>query len=152
MSKNTNKINTIIVITIIVVSIITISNNFVKALQYKSYLKIDSSNREFVEKIISENYKLKGNLVEVAYMGGLGDWYLFLYYEDGTEDQTLFGDSDMNVRPLEKYIVENGYNEGEVSWNKIKISFGAIVITIIYEITYLIIKKIKKKQEERAEI
>lgn len=147
MNKILDKINVLVVIAIIVVSIITISNNFKKALQCKSYLQIDSSNKEYIEKIVSENYKLKGPLDKIAYMQGLGDWYLFLYYKDGTEDKTSFNDGNIDVQPLQDYIIENGYNEGNASWNKIRISFWAILIAIIYEISYLIIKKIKSKKD-----
>lgn len=148
MKKDLDKINKLIIVVIMIISVIAIVSNLKKVLQCKYYLKIDSSNREYIEKTISENCKLKGTLNKIAYMGGLGDWYLFMYYEDGTEDETLFSESNRNVEPLEKYIVENGYNEGKVSWNKIRISFWTIVITIIYEISYLIIRKKKATQNK----
>lgn len=145
MNKILDKVNITIVIIIIVISIIIVSSNFKKAIQYKSYLYIDSSNRDYIEKIVSENYKLTGTLDKIAYMGGLGDWYLFLYYEDGIEDETLFRDSDRNVQPLKEYIIKNGYNEGEESWNKIEVSFYISCVAIIYEIAYVIIRKRKNK-------
>lgn len=141
-----NKINTIIVVFIILISNIIIVTNLKKTLQWKSYLQIDSKNREYIEQMISENYKLMGKLDKVAYMGGLGDWYLYLYYEDGTEDETLLNDGE--GRELEEYIVENGYNEGLASWNKIKVSFLIIIVTIFYEVLYLIIKSMLKKKKE----
>lgn len=145
MNKIIDKLSIVVTIAIIVISIITISRNSIKALQYKYYVKVDSNNREYIEKMVEENYKLTGILDKVAYMGGLGDWYLFLYYEDGTEDEILFGDSNEDARPLEEYIVKNGYNEGERSWNKIKISFWSILIVSICESIYLITRMIKRK-------
>lgn len=137
MNKIIDRLSIIIAIVIIVISIIIISRNSIKALQYKYYLKVDSNNREYIEKMVAENYKLTGTLDKVAYMGGLGDWYLFLYYKDGTEDETLFGEGNSKVIPLQDYIIENGYNEGEVSWIKIKISFWTIVVVSICESIYL---------------
>lgn len=148
MNKILDKLSIIIVSAIIVISIITISGNSTKALQAKYYLKVDSNNREYIEKIVTENYKLTGTLNEVVYMQGLGDWYLFLYYEDGTEDETTFRDGNSKVEHLREYIRENGYNEGESSWTKIRISFWTIVVAIAYEIFYLRVRMRKKKREK----
>ena len=147
MNKILDKLSIIIVIVVIVISINTISSNFTKALQAKYYLKVDSNNREYIEKIVTENYKLTGTLNEVAYMQGLGDWYLFLYYEDGTEGEKSFVDGNSKVEHLREYIRENGYNEGEASWTKIRISFWSIVVVSIYLIVRMITnKKIKDKK------
>ena len=140
-----NKINTIIVVFIILICIIIVVTNLKKTLQWKSYLQIDSSNRKYIEQMVSENYKLMDKLDKVAYMGGLGDWYLYLYYEDGTEDETLLDDDE--GKELEEYIVKNGYNEGLASWNKIKVSFYIFIFVIIYEITYLIVRTILKRKK-----
>ncbi len=137
--------NIVVATIIIVIGIIVISNNFTKVLQHKYYLNIDSNNREYIEKIVTENYKLIGTLNEIVCMQGLGDWKLFLYYENGKEDSTTFGDSDEKVQPLHNYIMENGYNESEVSLNKIKIYFFATLTTGIYRVSFIIIKKYKLK-------
>lgn len=142
--KIISKLNIIIVFLIIIVCNIIIANNFIKALQYKSYLNLDNNNREYIEDRVSNYYKqVNKNIEKVAYMQGLGDWYLFLYYEDGTEENIILG--DYNGEELRDYIIENGYNEGIVSWNIIKISFIIIIITIFYEIVYLSIKRYKEK-------
>lgn len=146
MNKIIDRLSIIITIVIIVISITTISRNSIKVLQGKYYLKVDSNNREYIEKTVAENYKLSGTLDKVAYMQGLGDWYLFLYYEDGTEDETTFGDGNSKVEHLREHIRENGYNEGEVSWNKIKISFLIIVVVSICESIYLMVRMITKKK------
>lgn len=146
MNRITDRLSIIIVIVIIVMSITTISRNSIKVLQGKYYLKVDSNNREYIEKTVSENYKLSGTLDKVAYMQELGDWSLFLYYEGGKEDKTLFGDSNSKVEHLRTYIRENGYNEGEVSWNKIKVSFWTIIVVSICESMYLIFRMITKKR------
>lgn len=54
------------------------------------------------------------------------------------------------MQSLQDYIIQNGYNEGKTSSNKIKISLVAILLAIIYEVSYLIIKKIKRKQTEEV--
>lgn len=146
MHKIIDRLSIIIVIVIIVMSITTISRNSIKVLQGKYYLKVDSSNREYIEKTVAENYKLTGTLDKVAYMQELGDWSLFLYYEDGAEDKVLFGDSNRKVGHLREYIRENGYNEGEVSWNKIKVSFWTIVLVSICESIYLMVRMMTKRK------
>lgn len=145
MSRICDIANLIIVIAIIVISIIVIANNF--TLDGKYYLKVDSSNRQYIENMVSEKYKLKGTLNKIAYMQGLGDWYLFLYYEDGTEDYTLFGDSDSEKEEIRGYIVVNGYNEFEAKWSKVEFSFRVILVTIIYGIGYLIIRHLRRKKQ-----
>ena len=137
--KKSKRINNIIVIFIIIICSIVIISNFFKALENKSYLKLNEQNREYIEKMIYELYNPNKKIEKIAYMAGLGDWYLFLYYEDGTEENVLINDTDGDE--LIKNIVKNGYNEGTVSLNIIKISFFVIVITIIYEIIYLVIKR-----------
>lgn len=149
MNKVLNKLGTIIVINIVVISIITISNNFEKALQNRYYLNIDLSNREYIEEILIENKKIvMGEIHKIAYQQGLGDWELLVYYENGIEDKIIFGDSNRKMQPLQDNIIQNGYNECNTSSNKVKISLGGILIAIIYGISYLIIKKIKRKQRE----
>ncbi len=141
MNKVFDELSTIIVINIIVISIITISNNLVKALQNRYYINIDSSNREYIEEIIIENNKIvMGQIYKISYQQGLGDWELILYYENGIEDKIMFNDSDKNMQFLQDYIIQNGYNEGKTSSNKVKISLGAI----IYKVSYLVIKEVKK--------
>lgn len=145
--KIISKLNTIMVILIIIVCNIIIANNFIKALQYKSYLKLDNNNSEYIENMVSYYYKpVNKNIEKVAYMQGLGDWYLFLYYEDGTEENVILGNH--SGKELRDYIVENGYNEGIVSWKKIIASFVVVGITIIYEIIYLIVQFISKKNNK----
>lgn len=139
-----NRINTIIVVAIILICFIIIITNFEKTIQGKIYLQIDSNNREYIEQLVSKNYKLLGKLDKVVYKGGLGDWYLYLYYENGTEDDTLL-DEGIGTE-LREYIVKNGYNEGRASGNKIQISFFIIVVTIFYEILYIIIRRRLKKK------
>lgn len=144
MNKISDIANLIIVIVIIVISIIVILNNF--TLDGKYYLKVDSSNREYIEKMVSEKCELTGTLNKIAYMQGLGDWYLFLYYEDGTEDNILFDDGDSDQEKIRTYIETNGYNEYEAKYNKIKFSFRVILIAIIYGVGYLIIKAVKRRK------
>lgn len=150
MNKILDELSTIIVISIVVISIITISNNFGKALQNRYYLNIDLSNREYIEEIVIENKKIvMGEINKIAYQQGLGDWELILYYENGLEDEIIFSDSNRNMHSLKNYIIQNSYNEGKISSNKIKISLVSILMAIIYEVSYLIVKKINRKQTEK---
>ena len=145
MSRILDTVNLIIIIGIIVTSIIVIVNNF--TLDGKYYLKVDSSNKQYIEKMVSEKYKLTGTLNKIAYSQGLGDWYLFLYYEDGTEDSVSFGDCDSKAEEMREYIVENGYNEFEAKNSKVEYSFRVIKVTIIYGIGYLIIRYLRRKKQ-----
>lgn len=146
MNKTIDRLSIIIVIVIIVMSITTISRNSIKVLQGKYCLKVDSNNREYIEKTVAENYKLTGALDKITYMQELGDWDLFLYYKDGTEDKALFGDSNSKVGDLRDYIRENGYNESGVSSNKIKVSFWTIIVVSICESIYLMVRMTTKKK------
>lgn len=146
MNKSLDIANLIIVIAIIVISIIVIVNNF--TLDFKYYLKVDSSNRQYIEKTVLEKYKLTGTLNKIAYNQGLGDWCLFLYYEDGTEDSVSFGDCDSKAEEMRGYIVANGYNEFEAKWSKVYFSFRVIKITIIYGIGYLILRSLRRRKQQ----
>lgn len=148
MKKFFDLLSIIIVIGVIIISCNVISNNFTTFMQNKYFLDINSENKEYIETMISENYKLSGTLEKVAYMQGLGDWYLFLYYDNGLEDDTLFGDSNREVQPLRDYIIQNGNNnDAFISKIKIDISIICILISIVYSIIYIIIKiKIRNKE------
>lgn len=146
MSRIWDIVNLIIIIVIIVISVIVIINNF--TLDFKYYLKVDSSNRQYIEKMVLEKYKLIGTLNKIAYSQGLGDWCLFLYYEDGTEDSVSFGDCDSKAEEMRGYIVANGYNEFETKWSKVYFSIRVIKITIIYGIGYLIIRSLRRRKQQ----
>ena len=45
---------------------------------------------------------------------------------------------DSEAEEMRDYIVVNGYNDDEMKVSKIKFSFRFILVTIIYEIGYLI--------------
>lgn len=144
MKKDTliNIINILIIILVIIISCIVISNNVIKSLQGKQYIMVNEENRKNIENLISQYKEIKGNLIKVEYMQELGDWSLLLYYDDGKVDRRSFGDSQ--AYEIKQYIRDNGNDEGDESFRKIKIAIATIVIMIIYESIYIIIRNMKK--------
>ena len=139
-------INNIIVISVIIICCIVILNNVIKSLQGKEYVIVDEKNKKYIEKIISQYQEVKGNLVRIEYMQELGDWSLWLYYDNEKIYRTSFGDSQ--AYEIKQYIRDNGHNEGKESWNKIKIFTAIIIIMIIYELIYICIRCANKQKED----
>ena len=140
-------INTIIVMAIIIMCFVVISNNVIKSLQGKKYIIVSEENRETIEKVISQYKEIKGNLIKVEYMQELGDWSLRLYYDDEKVDKSSFGDS--KAYEIKQYIRDNGNDEGEESWNKIKISMVIIIVMIIYELVFIRIRCNKQEDKQK---
>lgn len=103
-------------------------------------LKIDQNNREYIEDILfSEDFNSKGTLIEIIKQQGFEEWFLYLSYEDGREEELAFNDGEMNN--LRIYIKENGYDYVKIGEAKISISIITIVLTVVYGIGYSIITK-----------
>ncbi len=130
------KVYTIVVI--LMISCFFIVNNFGRALRNRQYLEIDNSNRKQVEELIGEKYLRRGNLVKIGEQQMLGDWTLYLSYDNSTEDDILFKDGEK--MELRDYIKENGYADGMISGIIICISLIAILGVIIYILVIGILK------------
>ncbi len=130
------KVYTIVVI--LMISCFFIVTNFGRALRNRQYLEIDNSNRKQVEELIGEKYLRRGNLVKIGEQQMLGDWTLYLSYDNSTEDDILFKDGEK--MELRDYIKENGYADGMISGIIICISLIAILGVIIYILVIGILK------------
>lgn len=133
MEKNIDIIiNTIIIFFIISISLLTIANNLKQALQGTIYLTINQDNREYIESTLNlKDSDSKGTLTKIVGKDGFGEWFLYLFYENG-EEELVFNDVEMYK--LRNYMKENGHDEGKSSETKIWISLGAIILAASYAI------------------
>ena len=115
----------------------------------KIYLNVNKKNEQEIIKLLeNEEIKINGKLKKIGKMQGLGDWYLYLEYYNGSKDEELLDDSE--AVELYSYISSNGYcggNKGKIATYLLKSSF---IIIPIY-ITYMICYKIKMKTDEAIE-
>lgn len=120
-----------------IISIAYIPSNLIMAVQSKKGIKINSSNREMMsEKILEEyyvkNYRLKGTIEKIEYMQQIGDWALYIYYTDATEEILRFNDGD--GYSIRTYIEQNGYDKGKIAFR----SLGITILLISFAICYAI--------------
>ena len=91
----TFKIVSIIAAIMIPISIVCFVLSFLKP---KAYLKVNKDNEEYILKLISEieknNIDVDNKIKRIGYMQGLGDWYLYIEYADGSDFETLLGDGN----------------------------------------------------------
>lgn len=130
---------------ILIASIVTIITNLTKMFRYNNLLTITENNREYIENSLASYANgdyIKKEITEIAYQQGLGDWYCRIYYEDGTTASKLFGDNEM--KELQEYIIQNGYDTSEESGRKMLNSFSAIFVIFVYEIVWS--RKFKKEK------
>ena len=58
----------------------------------------------------TEDIPLNGKLIQIGCKQGLGDWYLYLYYDDDSSERRIL--EDTIGFELRMYIRENGQIEG----------------------------------------
>lgn len=111
--------------------------SFLYGLKGDVYLKIDDKNRNLVSDMCeTEDIPLNGKLIQIGCKQGLGDWYLYLYYDDDSSEQRLLEDSI--GFELRMYIRENGQVEGtkgEIVDSLIKVSafvVGMYIVCVLY--------------------
>lgn len=131
------RIFNIIIIIIVVISLISIPYNFMRWLRDRYYLKIDEQNFNEINELFDDEEELPKTVEKIGFMGGLGDWYLIIKYKSGFENSTIY-DNDENIK-LQKYIIQNGYSEGDIAKNELVIAIIILGIAIIYGIIKLII-------------
>lgn len=110
----------------------------------KTYLKVNSKNEETILKMLeeNENIAIKGKIKEIGKMQGLGDWYLYIIYEDGSQEETILDDGDLHE--LYMYIKHNGKlagTKGIIVHYIFIISVGIVIIYALYKICMYINKK-----------
>ena len=85
--------------------------SFLYGLRGDVYLKIDDKNRSLVSDMCeTEDIPLNGKLIQIGCKQGLGDWYLYLYYDDDSSERRIL--EDTIGFELRMYIRENGQIEG----------------------------------------
>lgn len=140
------KIIKIFIVTIIVtVCLISIPFNLINLLKDKVYINIDENEAKLVNSLINNNNLTEKPIKKLGYMGGLGDWYLFIEYKDGEKIETLYNDVD-NLE-LKRYIIDNGYSVGEIAKIELILAIMIIILCCIYEVIKLLRLLLKDKKE-----
>lgn len=140
------KIIKIFIVTIIVtVCLISIPFNLINLIKDKYYINIDENEAKLVNSLINDNNLTEKPIKKLGYMGGLGDWYLFIEYKDGEKIETLYNDVD-NLE-LKRYIIDNGYSVGEIAKIELILAIMIIILCCIYEVIKLLRLLLKDKKE-----
>ncbi|MBR2289224.1 MAG: hypothetical protein IJ867_01030 [Clostridia bacterium] len=119
----------------------------------KVYLKINRHNySEIIEMIrANENIQVKGDITEIGYRQGLGDWILSIRYDEDVETIIL---NDDDARDLKRYISKNGFiagMKGRTVFYTLKASVIIVILFVIYKFFYLycrLLRYIGKKTDE----
>ena len=100
--------------------------SFLYGLRGDVYLKIDDKNRNLVSDMCeTEDIPLNGKLIQIGCKQGLGDWYLYLYYDDDSSERRIL--EDTIGFELRMYIRENGQIEGTKG-----VIVNSLVICVLY--------------------
>ncbi|MEE0685637.1 MAG: hypothetical protein U0K68_13125 [Agathobacter sp.] len=117
--------------------------SFLYGLRGDVYLKIDDKNRSLVSDMCeTEDIPLNGKLIQIGCKQGLGDWYLYLYYDDDSSERRIL--EDTIGFELRMYIRENGQIEGTkgvIVNSLVKVSAFIVGIYIICVLYHRIIEK-----------
>ena len=74
--------------------LISIGLSFLYGLKGDVFLKVDNKNRDIIIEMCElEDILLKRRLTQIGCKQGLGDWYLYLYYEDGSTERDILDDT-----------------------------------------------------------
>ena len=110
------------------------------------FLKVDNDNKNLIWEMCEiQDISLNGELSQIGYQQGLGDWYLYIYYDDGSSERRLL-DAPIGAE-LRSYLRENGQvggMKGLIAKYLIKIS--ALIIGIYMVCSF--INKFKKKNRK----
>ena len=90
----------------------------------------------------TEDIPLNGKLIQIGCKQGLGDWYLYLYYDDDSSERRIL--EDTIGFELRMYIRENGQIEGTkgvIVNSLVKVSAFIVGIYIICVLYHRIIEK-----------
>lgn len=94
------------------------------------FLKVDNDNKNLISEMCEiQNISLNGELTQIGCKQGLGDWYLYLEYKDGSSDESLLNDTV--GADLRTYIRENGQvggTRGLIVKSLMKISISIVGI------------------------
>lgn len=143
MKKN---IKIFIITIIFIVCLISVPFNFINLLKNVYYINIDEDDAKLVNSLIDDNNLIEKPIKKLGYMAGLGDWYLFIEYADGEKKETLYNDND-NLE-LKRYIIDNGYSNGEIAKIELILAIIVIIGCSIYGIIEIVIYINRKSQKE----
>lgn len=132
-----------ITIVLIIASIIFLISGIIYLrfeLKGKIYLNVNEDNIETIRKLCeNDDIEIDDGLSQIGYKMCLGDWELYLKYQNGTSDWALLNDS-VGV-DLRTYIRENGKMGGIAGTITYKIMNGSAVLVMICVI-YFVVSKI----------
>lgn len=150
------------IIFIILLICLFISIPFIIAYSFlsgKIYLSVSDKNRnQIITMLESENIlnssevMINNDIVRIGKMQGLGDWYLYIKYDNGEEKSVILNDGEL--RDLYQYIDSNGSFGGtlgiltEIFINLSIISIIFIPIYITFKICYFI-NRITEKEIQK---
>lgn len=142
---NINRIFTIVIIISLVALLICCKIIIDNGIIEKFYVKVDTDNQELLREMIEQNnIKIYGGLKRVGCRQELGEWTLYLEYENGKIQKEILDDGD--CRELHNYIREYGSIEGGFAYSAIKPLLLIIILCVCYKILNLIYKKNKVKK------
>ena len=132
-----------ITIVLIIASVIFLISGIIYLrleLKGKIYLNVNEDNIETIRELCEiDDIEIDDGLSQIGYKKCLGDWKLYLKYQNGTSDWALLNDS-IGV-DLRTYIRENG-KMGEIAGTiTYKIMNGSAVLVMICVI-YFVVSKI----------
>lgn len=132
-----------ITIVLIIASVIFLISGIIYLrfeLKGKIYLNVNEDNIETIRKLCeNDDIEIDDGLSQIGYKMCLGDWELYLKYQNGTSDWSLLNDS-VGV-DLRTYIRENGKMGGIAGTITYKIMNGSAVLVMICVI-YFVVSKI----------
>lgn len=143
-----------------IISLISIFTSIVLVVAYsffsagRVYVTVNDKNRESILKMLKKfesEVIINNDIVRIGKMQGLGDWYLYIKYDNGEEKAILLDDG--NFRDLYKYIGSNGSYGGILgilTETSIKISIISIFFMPIY-ITFKICYVINRTTERQIQ-
>lgn len=132
-----------ITIVLIIASVIFLISGIIYLrleLKGKIYLNVNEDNIETIRELCEiDDIEIDDGLSQIGYKMFLGDWELYLKYQNGTSDWALLNDS-IGV-DLRTYIRENGKMGGIAGTITYKIMNGSAVLVMICVI-YFVVSKI----------
>lgn len=132
-----------ITIVLIIASVIFLISGIIYLrfeLKGKIYLNVNEDNIETIRALCEiDDIEIDDGLSQIGYKMFLGDWELYLKYQNGTSDWALLNDT-VGV-DLRTYIQENGKMGGIAGTITYKIMNGSAVLVMICVI-YFVVSKI----------
>lgn len=106
----------------------------------KVYLKVTSKNENAILRMLNQGTEIKveSKIKKIGNMQGLGEWILYLEYENGYKEEKILDDDELH--DLYMYINQNG-SKGKI----IKYTLIIFIFDIIIYRIYLLMRNQKKE-------